>query len=138
MTSLMRELNDTSVLGRWSKHVKSTAMKHLTAATVMALLVSGPLFAANASDTPADTLHPNIHDKVGNGPGANSNANPNGNNGQGSNGGAIHGIGNVPGQSGTDPSDGEPGFADQLETVHGGIGAKNKNAADDGRVEIEG
>lgn len=106
-------------------------MKLMTAATVVLMLASSASIAANASDTPADILHPNIHDKVGNGPGDNSNANPNGNNGNGSNGGNIHGIGNVPGQSGADPSDGDPGFADQLETVHGGIGDKNKNAASD-------
>lgn len=71
--------------------------------------------------TPADTIHPNIHQKVGTG----ANANPNGAN---ANGGQIHGIGNNPGKSGADPADGAPGFADQLETVHGGIGSKNKNA----------
>lgn len=106
-------------------------MKLMTAATVVLMLTAPASFAANASDTPADILHPNIHDKVGNGAGNNNNANPNGNNGNGSNGGNIHGIGNVPGQSGADPSDGDPGFADQLETVHGGIGYKNKNAAGD-------
>ncbi|NKB26958.1 MAG: hypothetical protein GKR99_05125 [Rhodobacteraceae bacterium] len=82
-------------------------------------------FAAQAKptnvNTPADTIHPNIHSKVGTG----ANANPNGAN---ANGGNIHGIANNPGQSGADPSDGAPGFADQLETVHGGIGSKNKNA----------
>ncbi|SHG55149.1 hypothetical protein [Cognatishimia maritima] len=103
-------------------------MRFLTAATVALMFAAPTSFAANASDTPADTLHPNIHDKVGNGAGDNNNANPNGNNGNGSNGGNIHGIGNVPGQSDADPADGDPGFADQLETVHGGIGAKNKNA----------
>lgn len=72
--------------------------------------------------TPADVIHPNIHQN--NGPG--NNANPNGAN---AGGGNMHGIANNPGQSGADPADGEPGFADQLETVHGGIGSKNKNAA---------
>lgn len=92
------------------------------------LAIAIALFSATAAYaapdgvvTPADTIHPNIHTKVGTG----ANANPNGAN---ANGGQIHGIGNVPGQSGADPADGEPGFADQLETVHGGIGAKNKNA----------
>ncbi|MBJ3763883.1 hypothetical protein ILP92_14110 [Maribius pontilimi] len=78
--------------------------------------------APRNSDTPADTLHPNIHSKVGRGDG--TNANPNGKR----NGGQIHGIANTPGQSGADPAQGRPGFADQLQTVHGGIGAKNKNA----------
>lgn len=72
--------------------------------------------------TPADTIHPNIHQN--NGPG--QNANPNGAN---DGGGNMHGIANVPGQSGADPADGAPGFADQLETVHGGIGAYNPIAA---------
>ncbi|CUI66193.1 hypothetical protein [Cognatishimia activa] len=106
-------------------------MKLMTAATVALILAAPASFAANASDTPADILHPNIHDKVGLGAGDNNNANPNGNAGNGSNGGGIHGIGNTPGQSGADPADGDPGFADQLETVHGGIGEKNKNAAGD-------
>ena len=92
-------------------------------AIAAATLSSSVLLAANASGTPADTIHPNIHDKVGNGDG--TNANPNGVN---ENGGNIHGIGNVPGQSGADPADGDPGFADQLETVHGGIGEYNPNA----------
>ncbi len=70
----------------------------------------------------ADVLHPNIHQNVGGG----NNANPNGAN---DGGGNLHGIGNVPGQNGANPNDdGEAGFANQLETVHGGIGAKNRNA----------
>ncbi len=98
-------------------------MKMVTcAALALALGATVSTAAPRKTDTTADTLHPNIHSKVGQGDGAN--ANPNGN----GNGGKIHGIGNVPGQSDADPSDGEPGFADQLETVHGGIGARNKNA----------
>ena len=73
-------------------------------------------------DTPADTIHPDIHDKVGDG----SNANPNGAN---DNGGEIHGIGNVPGRGGYNPNDaGVNGQANELETMHGGIGAYNPNA----------
>lgn len=74
--------------------------------------------------TPADTIHPNIHQKVGTG----ANANPRGANG---NGGQIHGIGNVPGQANGDHpnADGAKGQAGELQTVHGGIGAKNRNAA---------
>ena len=72
--------------------------------------------------TVADTLHPNIHKNNGRG----SSACP-GNNSEKC--GNMHGIANVPGQSGANPADGAPGFADQLQTVHGGIGAKNKNAS---------
>lgn len=73
-------------------------------------------------ETPADVIHPNIHDN--NGPG--QNANPNGAN---AGGGNMHGIGNVPGQKGINPNDdGVPGFANQLTTVHGGIDSKNPNA----------
>ena len=72
-----------------------------------------------AAIPPADTIHPKIHEKVGQGDG--TNANPNGVN---ENGGNIHGIGNAPGQNaGNQPNDdGTNGFANQLETVHGGIG----------------
>jgi len=77
--------------------------------------------ANDGLDVPAQTIHPNI--LANNGPG--QNANPNGAN---DGGGNMHGIGNNPGQSGADPGDGEPGFADQLETVHGGIGNYNPNA----------
>ena len=73
-------------------------------------------------DTPADEIHPAIH--------ANNNAGNNANpNGVSDGGGNMHGIANVPGQNGAnDPGQGAPGFADQLETVHGGIGAYNPNA----------
>jgi hypothetical protein len=64
--------------------------------------------------TPADTIHPDIHHNVGNG-GANPAT------------GNLHGIDNVPGQNGAHPSTGDNGFADQLNTVHGGIGAYNPN-----------
>jgi hypothetical protein len=84
-------------------------------------------FAARAAgladvSNQADVNHPDIHDKVGDG----SNADPNGANDQG---GEIHDIANTPGQSDTSPNaDGTAGFANQLETVHGGIGDVNKNA----------
>ena len=87
------------------------------------LIFAGTFASANPPsdvETVADILHPNIHDKVGDG----SNANPNGVN---DNGGEIHGIRNVPGQSGADPGSGAPGFADQLDTVHGGIAHVNHN-----------
>ncbi len=70
----------------------------------------------------ADVLHPNIHQNVTGG----NNADPNGAN---DGGGNLHGIGNNPGQSGSNPNDdGVNGQANELETMHGGIGAKNKNA----------
>lgn len=73
-------------------------------------------------DTPADTIHPNIHQN--NGPG--QNANPNGAN---DGGGNMHGIGNNPGKSDSHPNDdGVNGQANELETMHGGIGEYNKNA----------
>lgn len=88
---------------------------------IVLFLGTSAAFAAPNSDTPADVIHPNIHDKVGNGDG--TNANPNGAN---ANGGNIHGIANVPGQNGDAPNaDGTNGQANELGTVHGGIGAYN-------------
>ena len=94
-------------------------------AAVPALLLAGPALASpDGVSTPADVIHPNIHQKVGKGDG--TNANPNGAN---ANGGNIHGIANVPGKGGGNPNaDGVAGFANQLTTVHGGIDSKNKNA----------
>lgn len=93
----------------------------LSIAAIPALLLAGPALAApKKTDTPADTIHPNIHGKVGQGDG--TNANPNGN----GNGGQIHGIGNVPGQNDDNsPGNGVAGFADQLNTVHGGMNEYN-------------
>lgn len=59
---------------------------------------------------PANTIHPNILNNVGDG----SNANPNGKSPTG--GGDLHGIANV------------GGGVDNLTDVHGGIDAVNKNA----------
>lgn len=98
-------------------------MKFLIVTALVALPVMA-LAAPKATDTPADTIHPNIHSKVGRGDG--TNANPNGAN---ANGGSIHGIANVPGKNGDNPNaDGTKGQANELETMHGGIGSKNKNA----------
>ena len=99
-------------------------MKHILIAGIIASIAAGSAFAAPKNQgQPADTIHPNIHDKVGRGDG--TNANPNGN----GNGGQIHGIANNPGKSNTNPNDdGTNGFANQLNNVHGGIGAYNKNA----------
>jgi hypothetical protein len=98
-------------------------MKFLLAiiiATLPAFAFAGP----DADDTPADTIHPDIHDKVGDGDG--TNANPNGVN---ENGGNIHGIANNPGQDGDNPNDdGVEGQANDLESMHGGIGDYNPNA----------
>ena len=98
-------------------------MKTRLLGTVALVLLAANALAAPPStvDNQADVNHPNIHDKVGSG----ANANPNGAN---DGGGNLHGIANNPGQSGADPNDGARGFADQLETVHGGIGDVNKNA----------
>ena len=75
----------------------------------------------NSNNTPADVIHPNIHQNNG----AGNNANPNGAN---AGGGNMHGIANNPGKSGTNPNDdGVNGFANQLNTVHGGIDSVNKN-----------
>lgn len=98
-------------------------MKVAIVATVMAGFAA-PSLAANASGTPADTIHPNIHTKVGIGPGQNKNANPNGTN---ANAGNIHGIANVPGKNANSNTDDVPGFANELNNVHGGIGDYNKN-----------
>jgi len=98
-------------------------MKYL-AAIAISVLPAIALAAPQNNDTPADTIHPDIHAKVGQGDG--TNANPNGVN---ANGGNIHGIGNVPGQGGDNPNaDGTNGQANELETMHGGIGEYNKNA----------
>jgi hypothetical protein len=73
-------------------------------------------------NTPADVIHPNIHQNNN----AGNNANPNNAN---DGGGNMHGIANVPGQNGVNPNaDGVSGFANQLNTVHGGIGTVNQNA----------
>ena len=87
------------------------------------LLATSSLHAGQPNQ--ADVNHPDIHDKVGAANG-NANANPNGVN---ENGGNIHGIGNNPGQSNSNPGDdGVPGQANELESMHGGIGDVNKNA----------
>lgn len=74
------------------------------------LSLTGFSGVGNGKATQADQNHPNIHQKVGNANGR-ANANPNGN----GNGGQIHGIGNVPGQSGNQPG------VDNLRNVHGGL-----------------
>lgn len=99
--------------------------KSYTVITV-AMFVVGTATVANAGvrdvNNQADVNHPNIHQNVTGG----ANANPNNAN---DGGGDLHGIANNPGQAGANPNDdGTNGFANQLETVHGGIGDVNKNA----------
>jgi len=101
-------------------------MRNTLTLTLLATITTGSmaLAAPQNKDTPADTIHPNIHSKVGQGDG--TNANPNDAN---TNGGNIHGIANVPGKGGDNPNaDGVNGQANELETMHGGIGVKNRNA----------
>ncbi len=86
-------------------------------------VAAAPAFAAPPTlTTPATEFHglPNNNPSRGG-----NSANPNGRGPTG--GGGIHGIGNNPGQSGNHPSIGAPGFADQLNNVHGGLGAANPN-----------
>jgi hypothetical protein len=98
-----------------------TTLAQLGMAAVLSLV---PAFASaqttTAPVTPATDHHglPNNNPAFGGG-----SANPRG---TGANGGAnIHGIGNVPGQDPTNtPTNGEPGFRDQLGTVHGGLGGQ--------------
>jgi hypothetical protein len=104
-------------------YLKATSTLAIALAATIAL--ANPVLAAPAEpSTPADVIHPNIHQNNKGG-----NANPNGNSGNGSTGGNMHGIGNTPGQEGSNPNDdGVNGFANELQTVHGGIGSKNKQA----------
>ena len=104
-------------------YLKATSTLAVALAATIAL--ANPVLAAPAEpNTPADEIHPNIHQNNKGG-----NANPNDKSGNGSTGGNIHGIGNTPGQLGINPNDDDvTGFANQLQTVHGGIGSKNKQA----------
>lgn len=90
---------------------------------VAAVTVSSAALAdVNDVSNQADILHPNIHQNVGDG----TNANPGTGNDDGN---GLHGIANVPGQNGDNPNDdGTAGQANELETMHGGIGAVNPNA----------
>lgn len=97
----------------------------VVAAMAAGLLATTAEAAPDGVVTPADIIHPNIHQNLTNETGAN--ANPN--NVSPTGGANLHGIGNNPGQDDTNPNDdGVAGFANQLQTVHGGIGAYNKNA----------
>ena len=99
--------------------------KSLLSLLTIAVLASSPALAcdrhASHDKTPRAT---EFHGLPGNNPGHgddNASASPNGTGING--GGGIHGITNVPGQNpDNSPSVGEPGFADQMGTVHGGMG----------------
>ena len=90
------------------------------------MLLAGSIAAADVADVDniADVIHPNIHQNVGDG----TNANPGVGN---DNGNGLHGIANNPGQSGDKPNDdGTNGFANELNTVHGGIDEVNPQVGD--------
>jgi hypothetical protein len=92
-----------------------------TSAVLVSAVASSAAAGVRDVNNQADVNHPNIHQNVTHG----NNANPNGANGGGGN---LHGIANNPGKSGKHPNDdGTRGFANQLQTVHGGIGDVNKN-----------
>ena len=108
---------------RPSNHRRSV-IKTATIIVGSLMLLAGSVAAADVADVDniADVIHPNIHQNVGDG----NNANPGVGNDNGNN---IHGIANVPGQEDTNPNDdGEAGFANELETVHGGISEVNPNS----------
>lgn len=96
-------------------------------AAAVALALGGAVVIGSAGvetvETPADVIHPDIHQNVTDG----NNANPNGVSPAG--GAKLHGIGNVPGQGGDHPNDdGVKGFANELTDVHGGIDEVNPQA----------
>jgi hypothetical protein len=98
-------------------------IKNYTVVTVAMFLV-GTAAVAHAGvrdvNSQADVNHPNIHQNVTGG----NNANPNDAN---DGGGNLHGIANKPSPGDNPNDDGTNGFANQLATVHGGIGDVNKN-----------
>jgi hypothetical protein len=102
-------------------------MRNATVAAAVAIclgvaLGSAPLALAQESPPEINNPATDHHGLPNNNPSrGGSSANPNGVGKNG--GGGIHGIGNVPGQLGINPNDdGVPGFANQLDTVHGGLG----------------
>jgi len=103
-------------------------MQKLVLIVGVSLMSSGIALGQVANVTsPADTHHPNIHSKVGGGQdGPRWNASPNNSNPRS---GGLHGIANISGRSGSRPNDdGVRGQANELETIHGGIGGVDKNA----------
>ena len=99
----------------------STLVRMMAAVAIVSLASNLPA-AAQSGRTAPTTPATDHHGLPGNNPGyGGSSANPQGNGKN--NGGGIHGIGNVPGKNADNhPSNGIPGFADQLGTVHGGLG----------------
>jgi hypothetical protein len=97
--------------------------KTVIAAGFLVIAAAAPAMADVADvNNIADILHPDIHKNVTDG----ANANPNGVSPAG--GDNLHGIANTPGQNGDNPNnDGTAGFANELNTVHGGIGEVNRN-----------
>jgi hypothetical protein len=99
-------------------------MKYLLSAALAALIAAAPTLPVMAQSSRSAPENPATHHHglPGNNPGFGGNsANPQGKGKNG--GGGIHGIANVPGHNPDNhPSLGAPGFADQLGTVHGGLG----------------
>ena len=112
--------------------LKAGVVAAMAAGLFAGVMATGAEAAPQNKGQPADTIHPNIHGKVGQKQvvGTNKNANPNGNNGESSQGGGLHGIHNAPGQDDGDHpnADGTNGQSNELQTMHGGIGQYNKNA----------
>lgn len=108
--------------------MKSNYNTLLKSATVLVAVIglAIPAFAGTDNEAPV-TPATTFHGLPGNNPGyGGSSANPNGTGVNGGNG--IHGIAATPGQAGINPNDdGIAGFANQLDSVHGGIGEANKN-----------
>ena len=100
----------------------------LSIAAIPALLLAGPALAApQNTGTPANEIHPQLLEKVGQGDG--TNANPNGVN---PNGGDLHNINAVNGHDGDNPNDdGVNGQANELDEIHGGVSGVNPVAAGD-------
>lgn len=105
---------------------RSRRPRHSVVAGTLLTLMIATVATVSANpdvDTPADVIHPDIHDNVGQGAGDNANANPRG---QTDNGGQIHGIADTPGQDGDNPNDdGTNGMANELNDVHGGMDEVN-------------
>lgn len=97
-------------------------LKIAAAAAMLGCTSIIPVSAQNAGTDAPTTPATAHHGLPGNNPGfGGSSANPQGTGVNG--GGGIHGIANVPGHNADNhPSNGEPGFNDQLGTVHGGLG----------------
>jgi hypothetical protein len=107
------------------KNHRNVLLRSVTVA-VAVIGFSLPAVAATDNDAPT-TPATTYHGLPGNNPGhGGSSASPNGTGVNGGNG--IHMIRNNPGQEDSNPNDdGVSGFANELNTVHGGIGEANQN-----------